>query len=59
MHIRRSSRLLLIGLPFRAAAFAVVVAAQSPGAPGDLLIARFNWTCPASVSDALELFNRI
>ena len=55
MLTRRSFRLLVIGLPFCAAAFAVLVAAQIPDAPGDPLIAGFKSTYPASVSDAVEL----
>ena len=56
MHIRRSSRWLVIGLPFcGAAAFAVLLAAQSADAPGDPLIAGFKSSYPASVSDAVEL----
>ena len=56
MHIRRSFRLLGIGLPFcGAAAFAVLLAAQTPDTPGDPLIAGFKSTYPASVSDAVEL----
>ena len=55
MQIRRPSRLLPIGLPFCAAAFAVLVAAQRPDTSGDPLIAGFKSTYPASVSDAVEL----
>src|SRR5215216_1061506 len=56
MYSRRSLRLLLIGLPFcGAAAWAVLLTAQSAEAPGDALIAGFKSTYPASVSDAVEL----
>jgi hypothetical protein len=50
MHIRRSRRLLVIGVPRCAAAFGSV---QSPDAPGDPLIAGFKSTYPASAK-----FNR-
>ena len=44
----------MIGLPFcGAAAFAVLLAAQSADAPGDPLIAGFKSSYPASVSDAV------
>jgi regulator of RNase E activity RraA len=53
---RRLSRSLVIALPLAAAAlFVVLVAAQTPDAPGDPLIAGFKSTYPASVSDAVEL----
>ena len=57
MHIRRLSRLFVVGLPFvGAAAFVVLVAgADGPAAPGDPLIAGFKSTYPASVSDAVEI----
>ena len=56
MHSHRSVRLLVIGLPFCAAAvFAVLLRAQGVDAPGDALIAGFKSTYPASVSDAVEL----
>ena len=56
MHTRSSSRWFVIGLTFvGAATFVVLLAAQTPAAPGDPLIAGFKSTYPASVSDAVEL----
>ena len=56
MHIRHWSRLFVIGPAFiGAAAFVALLAAQTPGAPGDPLIAGFKSTYAASVSDAVEL----
>ena len=56
MHIRRSSRLVVTGLPLiGVAAVVALVAAQSVDAPGDPLIAGFKSTYAASVSDAVEL----
>ena len=56
MKMRRSSRSLVIALPFvGASALVALGAAQSRDDPGDALIAGFKNTYAASVSDAVEL----
>src|SRR3954468_8162108 len=55
MHIRRSSRSLVIALLTGTCALAGLGAAQNREDQGDPLIAGFKSTYPASVSDAVEL----
>jgi regulator of RNase E activity RraA len=56
MHMRRSSRSLLVALPLAGVALAAMAAAQNrEEPPGDPLVAGFKSTYAASVSDAVEL----